>query len=148
MKIFLLKNIEKVGMAGEIIKATDGYAINYLIPNKLGIEVTKENEKAFAKRTIVLNQRKEVIASKTSMLAEKIKALTIVVKRKVHDKDKLFGSINPAEIVTTLADHGVHIAKNQVEFGKSIKTTGNYLVTIKLSSTLKPELTVKIIAEQ
>jgi large subunit ribosomal protein L9 len=147
MKIFLLKNVEKIGMAGEIIKATDGYAINYLIPNKLGIEVTKANEKSFAKRTVVLDQRKEVIASKTSMLAEKIKSLTVTLKCKTHDKDKLFGSVNAAEIVNALAQQGVSVSKNQVEFGKSIKTTGTHSVTIKLSSTLKPELTVKIVAE-
>ncbi len=147
MKIFLLKNVEKIGMAGEIIKATDGYAINYLIPNKLGIEVTKANEKSFAKRTVILDQRKEVIASKTSMLAEKIKSLTVIIKCKAHDKNKLFGSVNASEVVDALAEHGVAIAKNQVEFGKSIKTTGNHSVTIKLSSTLKPELAVKIVAE-
>lgn len=147
MKIFLLKSVEKIGIAGEIIKAADGYAINYLIPNKLGVEVTKSNEKSFAKRTVIIDQRKEVIATKTSILAEKIKSLTVTLKCKTHDKDKLFGSINPNEIVDALANHGVNIAKNQVEFGKSIKNTGTYSVTIKLSSSLKPELTVKVVAE-
>jgi large subunit ribosomal protein L9 len=147
MKIFLLKNVEKVGMAGEVIKATDGFAVNYLIPNKLGIEVTKANEGSFAKRAVVLDQRKEVIASKTSMLAEKIKGLTVIIKRKAHDKDKLFGSINPVEVTDALNQYGVSVAKNQVEFNKSIKTLGKHTVTIKLSSTLKPELAVTIIPE-
>jgi len=147
MKIFLLKNVEKVGIAGEIIKATDGFAINYLLPNKLGIEVTKANEKSFEKRAVVIDNRKEAIASKTSMLAEKIKALTITIKRKAHDKDKLFGSISPLEITESLAQNGISISKNQVEFDKSIKTIGTHTVIIKLSSSLKPTVTVKIVAE-
>jgi large subunit ribosomal protein L9 len=147
MKIFLLKNVEKVGMAGEIIKAKDGYAINYLIPNKLGVAVTDANEKNFAHRAVVIDQRKEVIASKTSMLAEKIKSMTVTLKRKTHDKDKLFGSINAAEIAQALSEQGVAVTKSQVEIAKSIKAVGTHTVTIKLSSSLKPELTVKIVAE-
>lgn len=147
MKIFLLKNVEKVGLAGEIIKAADGYATNYLIPNKLGVEVTKANEKAFTNRIIVVDHRKEVIASKTSMLAEKIKALTVTITRKAHDKEKLFGAITPLEIAEALAEKGVNVTKSQVAFDKSIKSIGTHSVTIKLSSTLKPQFTVKIVAE-
>jgi large subunit ribosomal protein L9 len=152
MRIFLLQNIPKVGMAGEIIKTSEGYARNYLIPRKLGVEVTTHNEASFANRVKTIVQRKEVVASKTSMLAETIKSIVIEIKRKVHGTGKireLYGAIHRSEIVDALfAQKNISIAKNQVEFDtKSIKTTGSYLVTIKLSSTLKPVLTVKVVAE-
>ena len=63
-------------MAGEIIKATEGFARNYLIPQKFGQEVTAKNEASFTHRIKTIEKRQEVVESKTSMLAEKIKGVT------------------------------------------------------------------------
>ena len=147
MKVYLLKDVEKVGMSGEIIKVSDGFGSNYLIPRKLGIEITSNNEQFYKKQVKSVEHRKEVISSKTSMLAEKIHSLKITLKRKMHDDGKLYGSINASEIVDILAEKGVSISKNQVEFGKSIKAKGTYDVTIKLSTTLKPSIAVTIVPE-
>lgn len=147
MKVFLLKDIEKIGMAGEVITTSDGYATNFIIPRKLGVPVTPENEASFKTRLKHLEHRKEVVESKTSMLAERIKALKITLKRKVHDDGKLYGSINPAEIVDLLAQEGISVAKNQVITNKSIKEKGSYEVTIKLSSRLQPKLMLKVVGE-
>lgn len=151
MKIFLLKSVEKIGIAGEIVKVADGFAQNYIIPRKLGVQVTTANEDSFKNKVKAIENRKEAISTATSMLAEKIKGLKITVKRKVHaDADgkssgKLYGSINAIEIVDLLADHGVNVSKNQVIFDKSIKETGSYDVTIKLSSRLQPQLSLKVV---
>ncbi|HZW61536.1 MAG TPA: 50S ribosomal protein L9 [Candidatus Babeliales bacterium] len=147
MRVFLLKDVEKIGLAGEIIKVSDGFGSNFLIPHKLGVEVTPQNEKSFVHQKKVVEHRKEVIATKTSMLAEKIKSIKLVIKRKLHDGEKLYGSISPAEIVDLLAEQGISVAKNQVEFNKAIKTKGSHEVTIKLSSTLQPKVTVNVVAE-
>ena len=148
MRIFLLKDVEQIGMAGEIIKVKDGFGQNFLLPRKLGVEVTEHNEGQFVTRIKHVEHRKEVIASKTSMLAEKIKSITAQIKRKVHDDGKLFGSITPCEVVEALAAKGVSVSKSQVDFGKSIKTTGSHEVKIKLSSKLQPTFTVVITAEK
>lgn len=147
MKIYLLKNIERVGMAGEIIKVSDGYATNFIIPKKLGIEVHAGNEDSFKQKAKSIERRTEVIASNTSMLAEKIKSTTITLKRKLHDDGKLYGAVSAHEIVDLLADKGVSVAKNQVDISKSIKEKGVYQVTIKLSSRLQPQITLKVVAE-
>lgn len=147
MKVFLLKDIERIGMAGEIVKVSDGFGLNYLIPNKLASEVNEKNESFFKTRTKTIEHRQEVISSKTSMLAEKIKALKVTLKRKMHDDGKLYGSISPAEIVDALAEKGVSISKSQVDFGKSIKEKGAYDITIKLSSKLQPKVSVVIVPE-
>lgn len=147
MKVFLLKDIERIGIAGEIIKTSEGYARNFLIPHKLALEVTPQNEASFAHRVKTVEQRKEVVESKTSMLAEKIKSIELVLKRKMHDGDKLYGSINATDIVELLAAKGVSVSKNQVEFGKAIKTKGTYEVIIKLSSKLQPVVKLKIMPE-
>jgi len=145
MRVFLLKDIEKIGLAGEIVKVKSGFASNYLIPRKLAVILTPENEKHYKTRVKTVEHRKEVLESKTSMLAEKISSLQLKLKCKTHDDGKLYGAVSPADVVDLLAEKGVSISKNQVEFGKSIKSTGTYKVTIKLSSKLKPVLTLKVV---
>lgn len=150
MRVFLLKNVEKVGMSGEIVKVAEGFGLNYLIPRKLAVEVTKDNEESFKSRLKVVENRKEVIATKTSMLAERIKSLKlklVIPKRKVHDEGKLFGSISQIEVVDLLAQNGVSVGKSQIDFGKSIKAVGTYEVTVKLSSKLQPTFHLTIIPE-
>jgi large subunit ribosomal protein L9 len=148
MRIFLLKDVEKIGLAGEIIKVKDGFGQNFIIPRKLGVEVTEHNEGQFTARIKHVEHRKEIISSKTSMLAEKIKSITVQLKRKIHDENKLFGSITPLEVVEALAAKGISVSKSQVDFGKSIKTTGSHEVKIKLSSKLQPTFTLVITADK
>ncbi len=71
----------------------------------------------------------------------------MTLKRKLHDNGKLYGSVNPAEIVDLLAAQGIGVSKNQIEFDKSIKEKGAYEITIKLSSRLQPKLMLHVISE-
>jgi large subunit ribosomal protein L9 len=148
MKVYLTKDVEKVGIAGEIVKVQPGYATNYLVPQKLGVVVTPANESFYTAKVKNVEHRKDVISSKTSMLAEKVKQLTITLKRKTHDDGRLYGAISGVEIAEELAKEGISVAKNQIEFGKSIKEIGAHTVTVKLSSKLQPHLTVKVVAEK
>lgn len=147
MKVYLLKDIENVGMRGEIIKVKEGFALNFLLPRKIAVVVTPENEKFYAQKARSLENRKEVIASKTSLLAEKIKSFNLTLKRKMHDDGKLYASINPSEIVDLLSQEGVSITRSQVKMDKSIKEKGLFSVTIKLTSKLQPAFQLKVIAE-
>ena len=148
MRVFLLKDVEKIGMAGEIVKIKDGFGQNYIIPHKLGVEVTPKNEKQFTHRVKNVEHRKEAIATKTSMLAEKIKSLKLSLKRKMHDDGKLYGSISANEVVDLLAEQGVAVTKSQIDFGKSIKTKGTYEVIAKLSSKLQPKFSLTVSPEK
>jgi large subunit ribosomal protein L9 len=145
MKVYLIKDVERVGLAGEILNVAEGYGANFLLPRKLAVQITPSNEAFYKGRIKSVEHRKEVIESATSMLAEKIKSIELTIKRKIHDGDKLFGSISPSDIVELLAKENVKVAKNQIDFGKSIKAKGSYEVTVKLSSKLQPKfkLTVK-----
>ena len=120
MKIYLLKDIEKIGIAGEVVKVKPGFAMNYLIPKKLGVVVTPTNESFYQAKVKKIDHRKEVISSKSSMLAEKIKQLTVTLKRKTHDDGRLYGAVSGIEVSELLGNQGISVAKNQVEFGKSI----------------------------
>lgn len=144
IRVFLKKDVERLGFAGEIVKVSEGYATNFLIPKKLGVVVTPANESGFKKKLKDVENRKEAIQTKTSMLAEKIKGLKLKITTKVHDDNKLYGSINPSEIVDLLAKEGVSVTKSQIKFDKSIKTTGWFDITVKLSNNLQPNLKLKV----
>jgi large subunit ribosomal protein L9 len=147
MKVFLLKDVEKVGLAGEMIQVADGFGRNLLIARKLAVEVTPENEASFAKRKRLVEKRQEVIETKTSILAERIKSLVLTYKTKVHDEGQLYGSVLEGDIADLLAKNGVSVSKNQIIIDKGIKKIGTYKITVKLSSKLQPVFTLKISAE-
>lgn len=147
MKVFLLNDVEKVGMAGEIVSVSDGYAHNFLFPRKLAIEVTAANASSFANRMKVIEKRNEVLESKTSMLAERIKSTPLTLKCKVHDGDKLYGAISAAEIAQLLAEKGISVQKSQILLDKAIKKAGVHTAVVKLSSRFQPTVTLKIVPE-
>lgn len=147
MEVYLRKDVEKIGMAGEIIKVGDGFARNFLIPKGLAVEVTSHNKSQYISKIRTVENRKEVIATQTSMFADKLSTVSLTIKRKMHDDGQLYGSINASEVVDALAEKGISITKSQVEFDKSIKSKGSFKVHIKLTTKLKPALTVTIIAE-
>lgn len=147
MKVYLLKDVPKIGMAGEVLKVADGFGQNFLLPRKLAVEITPHNESFYKQREKVIEHRKEVVETKTSMLAEKIGSMKLTLKRKLHDDGKLYGSVNPSEIVDLLAEKGISITKSQVDLDKSIKAKGSYDVVIKLSSKLKPVVKLTIVSE-
>ncbi|MCL4229631.1 50S ribosomal protein L9 [Candidatus Dependentiae bacterium] len=147
MKVLLTKDIVQVGMAGDIVTVTEGYFRNYLLPHKLAIEVNERNESYIKNKMNVVERKKEAIETQTSMLAERIKSTQLVLKRKMHDDGKLYGAVNAHEVVDLLAEKGIKVGKSQIEFPKTIKEKGMFDVTIKLSSRLKPTLTLKVVAE-
>src|SRR5205807_6636310 len=100
----LVKNVEKIGMAGELLNVSDGFAANFLIPKKMAIQITPNNEQFYMQKKKDVAHRKEVIETETSMLAENIKSLNLVIKRKMHENGKLYGAISAAEIATLLME--------------------------------------------
>lgn len=147
MEVYLRKNVEKVGMAGEIVKVGDGFARNFLFPKGLAVEITTHNKDQYIAKIRQVENRKEVIASQTSMFAETLNSVSITLKRKMHDDGQLYGSINASEVVDALAEQGISINKSQVEFNKSIKSKGTFKVEIKLTTKLRSTITVTVTSE-
>lgn len=144
MKVYMLKDVENVGMSGQVVTVSDGFASNYLFPRHLATKVDKEAEAFFSSKKQKERISSEVLNSKTAMLAERIKNITISIKEKTHDNGKLYGSIGADQIVELLKAKEVVINRKQVEFTKAIKEVGEYKVTIKLTSKLKPQVTLTV----
>ena len=147
MKVYLLKDVPKIGIAGEILNVAEGFGANFLIPKKLAVHITEDNVSFYQKKAKTIEQRKDAIATETSMMAEKIKTTALTLKKKMHDDDRLYAAVNAAEVVDLFATKGIKISKSQVIFDKAIKTRGSFEVTIKLSSRLQPVFTLKVVPE-
>ena len=83
MNVFLLKDIVQVGLKNEIIKVSDGYAANFLFPKKLAVEVTPANEKLYAAKARVVQNRAAIIESTSSVLGDQIANLNLKLKKKM-----------------------------------------------------------------
>jgi len=145
MKVFLLKDVESIGKAGQIVTVTDGYAANFLFPRKLAQKVGEGSELFFVQKIKKAEQSAQDLSVKTSHLAERIKATSISITKRVHDDGKLYGSISADEIVDGLKNKGLVVSKKQIVFEKTIRTVGTHKVVIKLSSKLLPEVIVVVV---
>jgi large subunit ribosomal protein L9 len=144
MQVYMLKDVERIGMAGQILNVSDGHAMNFLIPRKLAVEVTAKNAEFYQQKKQKEQVSAAVVSSKLGMMAERIKSLHLNLKERVHDDGKLYGSVGADEIVQLLKEKDINVNKKQIEFDKSIKSVGEHKVTIKLNAKLKPQLTLKV----
>lgn len=146
VNVFLLQDVPKIGKQGEIISVKIGYANNFLVVQKLGTVINSHNEKELIEKQKALTKQKEIVVSKTSSIAERIKDLVIKLEKVTHDGNKLYGSVNAVEILELLAKEGIKVNKSQIEMpAKSIKTEGTYDIVIKLTTQLKPHFKLKVI---
>ncbi|MFH1354632.1 MAG: 50S ribosomal protein L9 [Candidatus Omnitrophota bacterium] len=140
MKIILTKDVEKLGKAGSVIKVKDGYARNFLIPNKMAIPNTVSN----IKRLEQVNQRKlqetEKLKKEYQELREKLAGLSLTIPVLAQEEDKLYASIAAQDIAAALKDEGYEIDKNSIMLSDPIRALGIYEVEIKLH----PEIIAKV----
>lgn len=148
IRVYMLKDVENVGMAGQVVKVNDGYAANFLLPKKLAIKVSDADLSFYENKSQKKEVAAQVLSSKASMLAERIKSIHLTIKQRVHDDGKLYGAVSANAIVELLKEKEINVNKKQIEFEKNIKTLGEHKVIVKLSSKLKPELTLKVVADK
>lgn len=144
MEVLLLKDISNLGLAGQVKKVTEGYARNFLFPNKLAVVANAADVERFKKNIVQKEVDVQVAGSRVAILADQIKNITLILKKKSNDKGKLYGAVGPEDVLELLAQKHVNVEKKQVEFTKSIRTTGEYEVIIRLTSKLKPALKLKV----
>lgn len=148
IQIYLLKDLEKIGIAGSIVRVSEGFAMNFIIPRKLGVKVTNENMKSLTSRVAKVNVKTEVVNSKLAMMAEHIKTLVVTLKERTHNDGKLYGSVGAAEVVDMLKEKGINVDKKQVEFDKTVRSIGEHKVAVRLNSKLRPQFTLKVVGQK
>lgn len=145
MKIILIQDVKKLGKKGDIIEANDGYARNYIIPQKLGVEANNKNmnDLKLQKSNEVKVAQEQLDAAKK--FAEDLAKLEVVVKIKAGEGGKVFGSVSSKEIAIAAKDQcGVELDKKKIQLADPIKTFGVHEVAIKLHPQVTGSLKVKV----
>ncbi|MCD8361415.1 MAG: 50S ribosomal protein L9 [Lachnospiraceae bacterium] len=145
MKVILLQDVKSLGKKGDLVEVSDGYARNYILAKKLGVEATSKNmndlklQKAHEDRLAAkrLEEAKE--------LAQKIKGLETVLTIKVGEGGRLFGSISSKEIAQAVKEqHGLELDKKKFVLPNPIKAVGTTNVPVKLHPQVTAELKVTV----
>ena len=148
MIVILNKDVKGTGKAGDVVKVSDGYARNMLIPKGLATEATQGNIRHLEKQKAIAAEKKAEEKAAAKKQAEKIGKLTVTIKTKAGDGGKSFGSITSKDIAEGLkSQHGIEVDKKKIQLSSPIKQTGEMSVDIKLYSEVSAELKVKVEAE-
>ena len=148
MIVILNKDVKGTGKAGDVVKVSDGYARNMLIPKGMATEATQGNIRHLEKQKAIAAEKKAEEKAAAKEQAEKIGNLTVTIKTKAGDGGKIFGSITSKDIAEGLkSQHGIEVDKKKIQLSSPIKQTGEMSVDIKLYSEVSAELKVKIEAE-
>jgi len=147
MKVILLKDVEKLGKKGDIKEVADGYARNFLIPEKLVALASKsEIAKIEAQKEIEAKQAEKELA-RYQEIATQMDGLELEISVKIDEEGKLFGAINANQISEKLQEKGFEIKKGQVKLEESIKETGEHEVTVELPHNLEAKVKVIVTEE-
>lgn len=145
MKVILLEDVKSLGKKGQIVDVNDGYARNFILPKKLGLEATGKNLNDLK----LQKQNQEKIAQETldaaKELAKKIEAGKVEVKIKTGEGGRTFGSVSSKEVAAAVKDQmGLDIDKKKIQMKEAIKTLGTHIVPVKLHAKVTAELKVHV----
>jgi large subunit ribosomal protein L9 len=126
MEVILRQAVESLGKPGDVVKVSNGYARNYLLPHGVAFEATPGREAAQA-------------------YATKLEQVQLTFSARVGDEGKLFGSVTSADVAQQLESQGFHIEKRQIDLHEPIKALGVYRIPIRLHADVKPEIRVWVI---
>jgi large subunit ribosomal protein L9 len=140
MDIILLERIEKLGSIGDVVTVKDGYARNFLLPQKKALRANEANRKVFEANRERLEHENAERRTVAEGLGEKVAGAEVVLIRAASNAGQLYGSVSVRDIVAGLADQGHSVDKRMVILGAPIKTIGMHDVTI----ALHPEVRVSV----
>jgi large subunit ribosomal protein L9 len=147
MKVILKETIDSLGIIGSEVSVADGYARNYLLPQGKAVPATPqfrrvlEHEKA--KLELQIAKEKEL----AQQMAQRLEAIECQIAAKIHEGDRLYGSVTIRDIVDALAKQDVQVEKRMVLLKEPIKTIGTFKVAIRVYKEVEPEITVTVIPE-
>lgn len=140
MQVVLLERVEKLGQMGDVVKVKDGFARNYLLPQKKALRATKANLEQFQARKSQLEATNLELRKEAEGVAGKMGDLTVVLLRQASEGGQLYGSVTSRDIAEAVTAAGFTIARNQVELNMAIKNLGIHPVQVRLH----PEIALKV----
>jgi large subunit ribosomal protein L9 len=145
MEVILLQDVKSLGKKGDIVKVNDGYARNFLLPKKLGLEANKQNLNELSRQKAAEEQRQKELLEEAKEQAKKLEALTVKVAIKAGEGGKTFGSVSTKEIAGSIKEqYGMDIDKKKLVLNDPIKQAGEYSVPVKLHPQVTAQLKVVV----
>jgi large subunit ribosomal protein L9 len=147
MKVILKETIDSLGIIGSEVNVAPGYARNYLLPQGKAVPATEQYRRLLqherAKFELQIAKEKEL----AQQMAERLEAVECEIAAKVHEGDKLYGSVTVRDIVDAMAKQDIKMEKRMVLLKEPIKTIGTFKVPIRVYTEVEPEITVNIVPE-
>lgn len=146
MKVILLQDEKKLGKKGDVVEISEGYARNFVLPKKIGVEANAKNM-----NDLKLQKAREEKAAKEQLeqaqaLAETLTAKQVVVKIKAGEGGRTFGSVSSKEIAAACKEqHGIELDKKKIQLSENLKSFGAYEVGVKLHPKVTARLTVRVV---
>ena len=148
MKIILLQDEKKLGKKGDIIEASEGYARNYILPKKIGVEATPKNLNELKLHKANEEKKAKELLEQAQALSKDLEQKQVIVKIKAGEGGKTFGSVSTKEIAAGLKEqHGIEVDKKKIQLAENLKNFGTYEVVIKLHPQVAAKLSVKVVEE-
>ena len=150
MKVVLLKDVKNVGKRDDILTVSDGYARNFLFPQKLAVEATPGTLKEIERKRAAQDAREAELRAEAQAKAELLKGKVIVLEVKCGEKGRLYGSVTAAEVAEALEkQHGIKADKRKIDIGDPIREVGMREISVWLYSgiTTKMKLDVRPLAK-
>jgi len=147
MKIILLDDVNALGRRGDVRDVADGYARNYLLPQKLALHATAANMKNLEGIKARQESRASKLKGDAQAQAQAIEALHFAQSRQASDEARLFGSVGRADVAEFLSQNGLEIERRRIGLEEPIKTLGEFSVPIRLHPEVTAQLKVSVTRE-
>ena len=144
MKVILTTDVAKVGKSGEMKQVADGFATNFLIPQKLAVPAAGGAYRAWQHDIASREDKRKREREEAEIAATRISSTTLTMGVKVGEGGKLYGSITSKDIADALARRGIDVDRHKIELDEPLKTLGTYKVAIKVFTGMTPEVTIVV----
>ncbi len=144
MQVILLERVEKLGQMGEEVKVKDGFARNFLLPQKKALRATKANREYFQNQKAQLEARNLERKSEAQKVADKLEGKTFVLLRQAGDGGQLYGSVSPRDIADAISAGGFSISRTQVPLDHAIKAIGLHPISVVLHPEVRVKVTINV----
>lgn len=148
MKVILTESIASLGQIGQVVNVAPGYARNYLFPQNLALEATGKNVHELEHRKRVLAKKYEKVRQEMLSLAEKLNQVKIVLRRKVSEEDKLYGSVSSVDVLSVLEERGFKLPRKSIQMDQPAKQLGEYSIPVRVDAQITAHVTLTIDKEE
>ena len=147
LELILMADVEGLGLEGQTVKVTEGYARNYLLPRKLAASISQAALKRLEKNRLERESRQQKDRAAAQALAQALEQVSCTITVKVGDNDKLFGSVNANDIADTLKAQKIELDRRKIHLAEPIRELGVYTVKVKLHPEVEASLKVWVVGE-